>query len=249
MSIVSALTGVGSVLSGIGSVGGLFGGGGGSAKDAYTAQKAAAAGVRYQMMERAKAGKELGISTLAALGMPGFQPASVSVGDGGSSTYDKLGAAGQNITRAASSYMDANARKLQLEGLALDNDLKRAQVAGARATLTGTAPAFSPGAQAVVGQGNSAFETGASPDVGLAVSQSGRFAGVPSEAVKQRIEDMIIPEAQWYLRQIMAPRRPGYTWNPFTSEFVPDSQSYFGRLRAAAERNISRYRRSRFERR
>lgn len=106
---------------------------------------------RHGLKWKVEDAKEAGIHPLYALGASTHSFSPVSVGD--TSIGSGLAAAGQDISRGlmatrskdeqASAFTTA-AQKLQLEGLSLDNDLKRARLASQVATVTqaGTPPAF-----------------------------------------------------------------------------------------------------------
>lgn len=57
-------------------------------------------------------------------------------------------------------------------------------------------------------------EPGAITDVGFARTASGGYAPVPSYDVKQRIEDQIIPELAWAMRNMVAPNLYHGWFNP-----------------------------------
>lgn len=140
---------LGSILGAVGSIaGGLLGNK--SAKKAaeknYEQQKEFAQnGLKWNVAQA----KELGISKLVAAGMPTQSYAPSNVGG----NFDFLGNAGQNIGRAlaagqgpggAGTAVPRAAAAVQLEGLQLDNDIKRAQIASLNKTLTqpGTAAPY-----------------------------------------------------------------------------------------------------------
>lgn len=229
LGLAGGLSGAGSVLSGIGAVGSLFGGGF-NAKDTRSAASIAAQMNDVQFRQRIATAAELGIHPLAAIG---------AAGAGGSATPifdvplgDKLSAAGQNISRAVQAYQSKPSKALadlSLEHAALQNDLLRAQIRQLDATTVGSPPSFPSGQEVVPGQGD-AFEPREVPDVGRGVGRRGFEAVVPSQDIKNRIEDMFIPESQWYLRQLVAPKVKGRTYNPFTGELVPDRNSWIRRV-------------------
>lgn len=118
---------------------------------------------RSAVLDKVAAAKEAGISPLYALGAPVIS-ASSAVGTPSSNELGStLASMGQDIGRAVASKGDAVQRqllKLQLEGAALDNDMKRAQInsINARNGQGGQLPPVMP----IVG------DSGVSPDGGLA---------------------------------------------------------------------------------
>lgn len=135
-----------------------------------------------------------------------------------------------NATASASQRQNAftkAAGALELEGKSLDNDLKRAQLASETARLRQvSAPALPQAGDSasylIPGQGNSPLiknkplevapapsnaphaEGGAISDVGFARTTTG-WAPVPSNDVKQRIEDNLIQELMWSFRNNVMP--------------------------------------------
>lgn len=209
----------------IGGVSSLFGGGGYSSKDHNRSIRAQYRLSREDLPLRVEAYKDAGIHPLYGMGGGAFQP-QVSAPPQGSepSMGERLADASQNISRAASAFTTREQRAqaavrdgLALERMQLENDLLRSQITSVNRTNIPALPAdISP--SAVPGQGD-AFEGGSIPDVGLGRSQSGNKVLVPSEDMKQRIEDMAPAEAQWYMRQLMSPPHPNYGYDPLTGEY------------------------------
>lgn len=197
-------------------------------------------GIRWKVRDAQAAG----IHPLYALGAQthSFQP--VSAGD----TLGSLSNMGQDISRAveatrtAPEKQDQTLRMLQLERAHLENQLIRSQIAQ-NALASRTPPMAmagdpylmngqtssglikdSPMKRTMSSPTNPAQEPGAIPGVGWERTESGGLAPVPSADVKQRIEDMIIPEMMWSARQLLAPNfgggsrppqsllKPGFVW-------------------------------------
>lgn len=181
--------------------------------------------------------KAAGIHPIYALGSGGasFSPVSAAF-QSDTSLPNALASAGQDVgraidkTRTASQRMDARgeaATALQLEGLKLDNDLKRAEIASKTARLradqVGPPMPASADAYLIPGQSQSGLikqkplelspapsgaphaEGGAHSDVGYARTVSGGYAPVPSKDAKDRNEDMLIPELLWAWRNNILP--------------------------------------------
>lgn len=132
---------LGDILGAVGSVaGGLLGNSAAkkAAKQNYQQQKEFA---QNSLQWKAQDAEKAGISKVFAMGAPtaSFTPSSV----GGN--FDFLGSAGQNIGRAISASQSPGqqqgavpraAAAVQLEGLQLDNEFKRAQIASLNKNLT-----------------------------------------------------------------------------------------------------------------
>lgn len=222
-------------------------------------------GIRWKVEDAKKAG----IAPLAALGAQthSFSPASVGV------TPD-LGMAnaaanmGQDISRAVHATRTGPERAmavLQLENQKLQNDYLRSQIAKMNSSQVGPGlPSNSglPGSLLGSGQGDAYVvekplerthsapglpgqEVGYVPDLGWARTASG-LTQVPSADVKQKIEDQLIPEVMWAVRNHLLPNlgigeRPSkdllpkgakeWIWNPLKQEYQPDTvyrDSWFG---------------------
>lgn len=119
---------------------------------------------------KAKDAKKAGIHPLYALGANTVSYSPQSIGDTGGSDFSFLANAGQNIGRAIdatrstpakATALATTAAEIQLEGLRLDNDLKRTQLASAMSTVyqTGLPPGLPsstqrPAVNGLPGQGN-----------------------------------------------------------------------------------------------
>lgn len=211
-----------------------------------------------------------GIHPLYALGAPTTSYAPQSVG--GESSVPDLGGMGQDIGRALDASrtqperVSAYVQKLQqlnLTGLELDNQLKLANL---RKATTAENPPM-PGTTRYLMDGQTSSgggvtdtalrrvapgekqnqEPGAITDTGWARTSSGGLAPVPSQDVKQRIEDQFIPEIMWALRNNLMPtfsaegaRRAapprsalpagatGWYFDPYMQEYRPIGGKYGG---------------------
>lgn len=181
--------------------------------------------IRWKMEDA----KRAGISPLAALGATGtsFSPIAVGSDNQGPSTGDFIARTGQNISRAISSTSTAEERMLQklqlataqadLDGKVIENQFKASQLKN----LQGT-PSFPGSDNMMPGQGNSpvikikpsertASQAGIpAQDAGWitdrAFSNTGTgFHPVPSADVTERIEDKLVPEMLWSLRNYLMP--------------------------------------------
>jgi len=205
---------------------------------------------------RVRDAKKAGIHPLYALGAPAFGPTqevggrAESLGAGLQGMGQAMRQQGQDLDRAAMAAQlneDRAAGKiadaLQLEHLGLQNDLLRSQIARANSAQVGPGAASmfpsaggvktSPVELGAAFPGDPAVEAGATTDRGYAFTGTG-WAPQPSYDVKQRIEDMFIPEQAWGLRNNILPMfgfhfnpPPGvklpegeeWTYNPFTNQY------------------------------
>lgn len=166
---------------------------------------------------------EAGLHPLAALGASGASASpSFQVGN---ADYG-LAKAGQDISNAMRSSLtqeEKELRALQLaslradvDGKAIENQIRARQLSN----LSGS-PSFPGSDNFIPGQGNSpvkvkaaertasqsgrhAQQAGWVPDVGYARTDTG-LVPVPSQDVKERIEDQIIPELMWAVRNYLLP--------------------------------------------
>lgn len=258
----------GSILGG--SVGGVAGGAiGGAYSDSVNRKDQAAAdaanwernvalqkefaqhGIRWKV-EDAKAA---GIHPLVGLGAQTHSAAPVSVG--GSPQPSSLASMGQDVGRAIMATQNQQDRQLaqlsiqgaqlDLEGKALDNQIKNSQLQ----KLQAVGPAFpSASGNFISGQGNSGAkvvekplertasmagapqaEPGAIPDIGWAKTSTG-IVPVPSTDVKQRIEDNMPHEWSHFIRNNVYPdTKPpksalpkgssDWKWNQLKMEWQP----------------------------
>lgn len=181
---------------------------------------------------RAADAEKAGISKLYALGANTTSYAPVSVGGG---MGDALSTAGQNIGRAVDAtaspagragHLATEMAATQLEGLKIDNDIKRADLLS-RTNLRnqpGTPPALlnSETTPLVPGQGNSAIKlerklqparvgsgdphvsVGVSPEIDMYRTRHGFTPEVPSELGEAQ-ESQPLAAFQWFLRNKILP--------------------------------------------
>lgn len=169
--------------------------------------------------------KRAGVSPEFALGASGasFNPTSTASGKG-----DMIADAGQNIARSVLATGSAEDRKVDaalkvetLRGMKIDNDIKHNQLTGVN--RPGNPPFPHANGNVIPGQGNTpvvsdvALERvgqhptarhseGASiPAVGWAETKDGGLKPIPSQGVKERIEDQLIPETMWATEHLLGP--------------------------------------------
>lgn len=244
--MLGALIGAGASLLGIG-----------AAKDAQAAQERIAAQNRADQIMFAQKGiqwkaedaKAAGISKLYALGANTASYSPVSIG--GSSVPSAISAAGQNLGRAADAVASPLGRagtlateiaSTQLEGLKIDNDIKRADLLSRAATRNqpGTPPAIlnHETTPMVEGQGDAKIRLqrqltpagqepnrsfGTNPEVDMWRTKFGYAPEVPQE-LGEAHESQPLAAAQWFLRNKIMPSLsdahktfpfeppPGYRW-------------------------------------
>lgn len=202
--------------------------------------------------------KAAGLHPLAAIGASGYSASPIYTGDNNTS---------QPTARAGFSTGNRPARNKELEALTLEHQRLQNEFLSSKITLLnqpGTPPAAPPPSgmsNILTGQGNAnptpdtalvvqqpavrtysqpgrpQQEVGAIPDYGYVKTKSG-YAVVPGKDVKERIEDQIVPETMWAVRNQMAPALSGLTppdpkyfpvpggytrwvWNPYKQQFVP----------------------------
>lgn len=167
---------------------------------------------------RAQDAKSAGIHPLFAMGatIPTFSPSAIGVSQGASGHMgDAMSQAGQNIGRAVSATATRAVRALSLERAALENELLKSRINLTNSQIGPPFPSASPGLIPGQGASNQIIdlpqsrtspsstkpwqEPGAIVDQGFAKTATG-YAPVPSQDVKERIEDQIIPEMMWNLR-------------------------------------------------
>lgn len=203
----------------------------------YKRQKEfAQSGIQWKVQDAEKAG----IHPLYALGAQTSSYAPQSVGG---SDYSFLGDAGQNIGRAIDSTRSQSQRaqalaqtaaQIQIEGLQLDNDIKRAQLASSMALTRqpGSGPAFQnpstmPGLSGLSGQGDTLqidgptlqvekkispitpgqphAELGIAPEVGWYRTANGGIAPMVPESLSESFEQDWPSFYQWYYRNKVVP--------------------------------------------
>lgn len=195
----------------------------------YERQKEFAnSGIQWKVEDAKKAG----IHPLYALGASTTSYSPQSVGDTGTGA---MAQAGQDVSRAIhatrtpAQRVDAFTRttqQLTLEKMGLENQLLAAQVAKVNQPATGPGLPGSESDYLISGQGNAtnpatmleegfkrspsrsgrpADELGTVSDRGFARTPHGGYAMVPSQDVKNRIEDMSLYEAQHFIRNNIMP--------------------------------------------
>lgn len=208
-----------------GAIGGLLGKD--AAKDAATRNADmqdmyARSGIQMRVEDAKKAG----IHPLHALGasVPSFSP--IHVGD--NSLGQAVSNMGQDIGNAVYRAQDKSSQAqtiadLSVKRAGLENQLLEAQIAKLKAVSAPGLPSNSglPGSLTNSGQGDAYVleqplmrthsapglphqEVGTIPDVGWTQTKTG-LVPVPSSDVKQRIEDQMIPEAAWGIRNYLQP--------------------------------------------
>lgn len=213
---------------------------------------------KHRIATTVRDAKAAGIHPLYALGAqtPSFAP--VSVGD--TSGMSGLGDMGQGIARAldamapqsakATTVLATQSAQAQIEGIRLDNDIKRARLASELATMSGTLqrPGLPDPAMPTIidGQGNSGFsevpgikvqktispgtsftggsaEAGVTPDLSYTKSTGGWTPMIPQQ-VGESLESQPLGAAQWALRnQIM----PMFSPSSFNPPFKAPSDKYW----------------------
>lgn len=185
-------------------------------------------GIRWKV-EDAKAA---GLHPLAALGAQTHSFSPTVVGDNFAQAGQEIGRA-IDSTRTHSERKDANGvlGKLAIERAGLENDLLRSQIAkNNQAGQPPARPSIDERYMGIDGQGGAAKliapkpmeqtptdpkrlgqEPGSVVDVGWAKSPNGKYYPVPSKDAKDRIEDNLIPETMWSLRNFW----PGASKPPF----------------------------------
>lgn len=170
-----------------------------------------------------------GLHPLAAIGATGssFTPVGAFSENQPASLAPGLAEVGQNISRAIASTSTSEEKqyqklqlahaKLNLEGQAIENQMKLSQLH----QLNSAGPALPGSSNFMPGQGDSGMKINPSsrissdpsrpaqqlgwvPDVGYARTDTG-LTPVPSSDVKERIEDQMVPEAMWAMRNYIMP--------------------------------------------
>ena len=134
----------------------------------------------------------------------------------------------------------------EVKGRLIDNQLKLSQLRKLEMTAPpGPSIVDKPLERTMTQPGLPAQEVGHVPDVGYARTATG-FAPVPSQDVKNRIEDQVIPEAMWSLRNNLLPTiglgekpsnkllPPGYKdwfYHPLKQEWQPTKKYLWSVLR------------------
>lgn len=192
-------------------------------------------GIQWKVADAKKAG----IHPLYALGAQTHSFAPVQTGGGNFSAMGQNVGRAIDAYRDGEQRLDGftkASQSLLLEKGKLENELLKTQIASANATLNqaGMPPPVPASANRylMTGQGSTqgliqdqpmnrtksspeapSQEPGAIPEVGFGRSQTG-YPVIPSADVKQRIEDMILPEISWALRNQIAPMMSEKNLNP-----------------------------------
>lgn len=190
-------------------------------------------GLQWRVEDAIKAG----IHPLAALGFQGPQASPVIVGDQGAPPPDPnssfASTMGQGLSRAMMasgnretrmmSQLQLASMRLDIEGKSLDNQIRASQLH--QMGLTGPPmPSAIDQPGGVSGQGNFQVtpskaisssrgaphqQAGAITDVGFARTSSGGYIPVPSQDIKERIEDNLFHEATHFFRNNLVPNITG----------------------------------------
>jgi len=202
------------------------------AKDRSMQKEFAQHGIRWKVEDARAAG----LHPLAGLGMSGssYSPQGIAVGSSGPGPdYDgAMHSMGQNISRAVNATRtqgerdDATMRALQLENQSLQNDYLRTQIAQQNSAQNN--PPFpagqiknKPAEITSSAPGLPSQEAGAINDVAWGRTASGGLTPVPSKDMKERIEDQVIQETNWSLRNNVLPSSPLVTQNKPSRDLLP----------------------------
>lgn len=206
-------------------------------------------GIRWKVEDA----REAGIHPLVALGAPtaSFTPSSIGSTGPDYSMGNAVAGMGQDISRAISSTQTAPERKLSslqiqsaeldLQGKALDNQIKNSQLQ----KMNQVGPAFPGSSSFISGQGNSGIkvmekpmertmslggmphaEPGSLPQVGWMNLPNGGLVPVPSKDVKERIEDNMPQEWAHYARNNVLPNFGGSSSKPPRSALPKGAQDW-----------------------
>lgn len=217
-SIISGLSGGGTLLSGLGSALSAFGFGGSNRKDAANAMSAQLAyanrWAEEEIQSKVRGAEKAGLHPLAVLGMPSSSFNAPIVG--GDSGMD-LERAGQGVARAADAFSDSRMRSKLFEQEVRLNEAKIQSVELANAASASdlavrsagaTVPVQNPSDLLIGGQGNAAI--GVTNRVPLPattkyVSRTGSLEHYPSQEVAEAIEDNPIYQVEHFYRNRIAP--------------------------------------------
>lgn len=256
MALAPILGNISAGLSIASGIKGLFGGGGSNRKDASRAAKESADLQRYlwknQIPDLVEGAKSAGLHPLVGAGVnPASGPTVGVVGDTGPTAMDRMEQLGQGVGRAAQALQSNEQRMfneasqaLILEKMKLENDLLRSQNTVIHRASNPPMPSTSsalveknPFQQTMYNPNGSHAEPASVSDVGYVRTGSGGLAKVPSKEAKERIEDMILPELEWFMRNRINPFSAGrsspngvipppkgydgWRWNYWSQEYVP----------------------------
>lgn len=191
------------------------------ARNARQQKEFARHGIQWKIADA----KRAGISPEFALGAQTYQASPTNTAD---QSGGLIADAGQNIARAALASgtkedraTDAALKAETLRGMRLDNDIKETQ-AQSKTGFAQNPPFPHPSGNVIEGQGNSPVkdvalertgmskstphsEGGSIPQVGWAQTPDGGLRPVPSQDIKNRIEDQLVPETVWAAQNLVAP--------------------------------------------
>lgn len=198
-------------------------------------------GIRWKVADA----KAAGLHPLAALGASSSSFSPVGIGGGpDTSMANAVASMGQDIGRAVQSTRTAEERLLSnlaisnaeadLQGKQLDNQIRASQLqkmsavgpplpSAAGPGVLGSGDAFNvnPAQLTASSNANPGLEAGIVNDVSYVRSTDGSVSIAPSKDVKERIEDQLVPELMWALRnQVLpfvggnVPPKPPRDWLP-----------------------------------
>lgn len=202
---------------------------------------------RHGIQMRVADAKAAGIHPLYALNAQTYNASPSHVGD--TSFGDSVSRMGQNISRAvdATRTTSQRAQSLSLENAGLQNELLRAQISQIHRANN---PPFPGTPMTLDGQGNSSSRDPSTiSDVGFAETEQGGLTPIYSDAMKQRVEDSILPEIEWYLRNRLNPwallggtgkaPRKGWEWSITKQQYMPRDEKYYG---TSFQRSLTKFR-------
>lgn len=223
---------------------------------------------RNSLTGRLKEARAAGVHPLVGLGYGG-QVSPVEYQSGPS--QERGGGVVEGIQRAAGAMQTHQERELdkavvslQLEGMQLDNEYKASQIrllnnqppipewndAGSPMPGQGDSRTKMRPSEIIASQsGDTAGQAGAITDYGYAKTSDGGLTIVPSQDVKERIEDQMIPELSWSMRNtyMKDPPRPGKEYNHLLRkgedwEWIPHLQEWrpadaYGNIRGMSSRD------------
>jgi len=219
-------------------------------------------GVKWRVEDAERAG----VHPLYALGATGasYSPtiSTFSTSNLKNSTGDHIRNMGQDLSRAmyaTKTQAEREAAMLQLEGMKLDNEFKRLQIHQSQAGPSFPSTNSNMSNLLIGGQGNSrpsveevpfrktmshpgapGQQAGYVDDYALVRTARGGYAIVPSKDVAELIEDKVVPETMWAIRNNLIPAKSGgfhtlpdpkyyklpggadaWEWHPGWQEFQP----------------------------
>jgi len=169
-------------------------------------------GIQWRVADAKKAG----IHPLAALGGSTHQASPAIVGSSqGYSAAQNISQMGQDISRAIMAKSSNHQRQvmdLQLENMKMDNEMKALEIASQRRRLSGQiGPGMpdnvliKPAEVTSSVKGRPDIEAGTISSSGYMRTPKGGLMPVPSKDSKERMEEMVVPEAAWTLDNYISP--------------------------------------------